>query len=262
MKNKLYKFKRVLQTVLTVKSNFTNWDDILKRQLKGLSLSKLKLTSGLSIDIINSNGLRIHNEIFIQNIYEEGEVRINEGDIVFDIGANIGVFSLYAANKKASQVFSFEPDDKNYSYLSQNVSKNSLENIVKPFNFGLANSSGKRYLQIAEIPGGHQMLRDDENFSQKDKIIVTKTFSDFIEENKITRINFVKMDCEGAEGEILDSLNKMHFETIDKFAIEFHDNRSILSHDEIINLLNKNDFKTEIKWNGSSNYGYIFAFKK
>jgi hypothetical protein len=38
MKNKLYKFKRVLQTVLTVKSNFTNWDDILKRQLKGMDL--------------------------------------------------------------------------------------------------------------------------------------------------------------------------------------------------------------------------------
>lgn len=261
MKKKLYKLKRVYKTIMSLKNNFENWDDILKRQLKGLSLPKLKLSSGLLIEVINVNGLRIHNEIYIQNIYEDGSVKINEGDVVLDVGANIGVFSLYASDKKASHVYSFEPDEANFNYLSKNVCNNNFKDKITIFNFGLANSTGNRYLKIANIPGGHQMLRDGEDFSDKDESISTKTFSDFVNENGVNHIDFVKMDCEGAEGEILESLTKEHFDMIQKFAVEFHDNRSTLNHVEILNLLKTSGFQTKLKWNGSSNYGYIFAEK-
>lgn len=261
MKKKLYKLKRVIKVIKTLKKNFKNWDDILKRQLQGLSLSKLELSSGLSIKVLNANGLRIHNEIFVQNIYESGKVRVNKGDVVLDIGANIGVFSLYAANNGACRVFSFEPDEKNYKYLNENIYQNNLDTIVKAYNFGLANSSGKRHLQIAIIPGGHQMLREGENISSHDEVIMTKTFSEFTKENKLNHIDFVKLDCEGAEGEILESFDKTHFEMIDKFAVEFHDNRSILNHYEINELLKSHNFKTNLKWDGEGNYGYIFAWK-
>jgi FkbM family methyltransferase len=261
MKKRLYKLRRVIKVIKTLKNNFKNWDDILKRQLQGLSLSKLELTSGLSIDILNANGLRIHNEIFIQNIYENGKVSISKGDVVLDIGANIGVFSLYATHKGASKVFSFEPDVKNYNYLDKNILQNNLDKIVKIHNYGLANTSGKRYLKIANIPGGHQMLRDGENISSNDEVITTKTFSDFINENKLKHIDYVKMDCEGAEGEILRSFEKPHFAMINKFAIEFHDNRSILAHSQIQELLRAHGFKTSLKWDGKGNYGYIFARK-
>jgi hypothetical protein len=90
---------------------------------------------------------------------------------------------------------------------------------------------------------------------------MTKTFSEFIIENKLNHIDFVKMDCEGAEGEILESFDKTHFEMIDKFAVEFHDNRSILTHDQINELFKSHNFKTNLKWDGEGNYGYIFAWK-
>jgi FkbM family methyltransferase len=261
MKKRLYKLRRVIKVIKTLKNNFKNWDDILKRQLQGLSLSKLELNSGLLINVLNANGLRIHNEIFVQNIYESGKVKVNKGNVVLDIGANIGIFSLYAANNGASKVFSFEPDKINYKYLKENINQNGLNPVVKSYNFGLANNSGKRYLQIANIPGGHQMLREGENISSRDEVIMTKTFSEFTIENELNHIDFVKLDCEGAEGEILESLDENHFKMIDKFAVEFHNNRSILNHNQINELLKSHNFKTNLKWDGKGNYGYIFAWK-
>lgn len=75
----------------------------------------------------------------------------------------------------------------------------------------------------------------------------------------INRIDFMKLDCEGAEGEIINSMSVEDLQNVRKIAIKFHDNHSLLTHNQILERLKKADFETQLKWNGNSNYGYIYA---
>ena len=77
-----------------------------------------------------------------------------EGDLVFDIGANIGTFSLYAAKVGgASRVLSFEPFPDNYRMLSNNVERNQLH-VVTCVNQAVAGSRGIRTLRLDPSDSG------------------------------------------------------------------------------------------------------------
>lgn len=258
-KTKIYRVKRVVQEIMRLRENFYNWDDILKRSINGKSVSVLKLRNGLSFYNANPNTLSIFKEIFVNNVYSQGEVKINENDIVFDIGANVGVFSLYASQIKGTQVYAFEPHPKNFAVLSNNIKQNNIQNI-KCFEFALGADNEDRVLLEGNIAGGHKFSYKDVSENSEGSLKVKAvTFSGMKEQLNIEKIDFVKLDCEGAEGEIIKSLGQEGLNGIDRMAIEFHDNNSILSHDEILNELHNAGFKTSLKWDGKSYFGYIYA---
>ncbi len=264
IKNRLYKVKRVFQEIMILRKNFYNWDSILKRAIYGKSVNSIELRNGLCFYKANHNTLSILKEIFINKVYDSGEVKIAEGDIVFDIGANVGVFSLYASQKKGTQVFAFEPHPENFNILMNNVNQNKLTN-VKCFDYALGLENGHRILMEGSIAGGHMLSHIDtsdkevSDHSRGSLEVKSVTFASIKEELKINKIDFVKLDCEGAEGEIIKSLGKSGLNDINKMAIEFHDNHSILSHEEIISELERAGFKTTLKWDGKSYFGYIYA---
>ena len=59
-----------------------------------------------------------------------------KGDVLFDIGANIGTYSLYAASKGV-KVFAFEPESGSYAILNNNIKINSYSNYIKALNIAL-----------------------------------------------------------------------------------------------------------------------------
>ena len=59
---------------------------------------------------------------------------INEEDVVYDIGANIGIFSLYIAKFKGANVYAFEPESQNYSILNRNIYHNDLQDKIEAYN--------------------------------------------------------------------------------------------------------------------------------
>ena len=77
--------------------------------------------------------------------------------------------------------------------------------------------------------------------------------------NDLKEIDFLKLDCEGAEGSILTSTPGEHLKRIRKIAMEFHDNVSQLKHDEIQRLLADAGFVTTLNWNGRSPFGYLYG---
>ena len=75
---------------------------------------------------------------------------IRNKTVIVDIGANIGVFSIYAAtHAKNATVYAFEPVLANYELLIQNISKNDLNNRIRAFNLGCASESGKRNIYLS-----------------------------------------------------------------------------------------------------------------
>ncbi|SRX75628.1 FkbM family methyltransferase [Aequorivita antarctica] len=260
-KQSIYRIKRVIQEIMLLRKNFYNWDSIIKRTINGKSVNTLNLRNGLNFYNANNNTLSIFKEIFVNKVYDQGEVKIKEGDVVFDIGANVGVFSLYASKIKGTQVFAFEPHPSNFKILLNNVNQNNIENI-KCFDYALGSDNEDRILIEGNIAGGHKLSYKDVSQNAEGSLKVKSvTLASMKEKLSIDKIDFVKLDCEGAEGEIIQSLGLDGLKKINKIAIEFHDNHSILSHEQILKELHNAGFKTSLKWDGKSYFGYIYANK-
>ncbi|WP_410004684.1 FkbM family methyltransferase [Aequorivita nionensis] len=259
LKNRLYKLKRVYSHIIYLQKNFINWDSIIKRAVKGKSTKELNLRNGLTFYDANFNTLSIFNEIFVKKVYTSDIINIEENDVVFDIGANVGVFSLYASLIKGVSVFAFEPHPENFKKLSHNVEQNNLIN-VECIEYALGLKNEDRFMIEGNIAGGHKVAQRD-SMESKDGLLKVQsiTLDSIMKKLNIDKIDFLKLDCEGAEGEIISSLGKEGLKKINKIAVEFHDNHSILNHTEILKYLKDSGFKTSLSWDGSSYFGYIYG---
>ena len=135
---------------------------------------------------------------------------IMKDDVVFDIGSNIGAFTVPFAKKvgELGQVYAFEPQKVIYDLLQDNVNKNKLKN-VKVFNVGMGKK--KEELELNEIDyskvgnfGGVSFKYDSSSFTKniKNKKYKVKiiNLNEFME---IEKCNFMKIDVELMELDIL-----------------------------------------------------------
>jgi hypothetical protein len=85
----------------------------------------------------------LYHEIFAMQSYSKHGVKLSEGDCVFDVGANIGLYSLYLAQSCQSlRVFAFEPIPDIFAILQRNVHAHAANLDIKLFNAGLSDKRG------------------------------------------------------------------------------------------------------------------------
>lgn len=137
-----------------------------------------------------------------EGAYEDGEIKIRKDDVVIDCGANIGLFSSVAAWRGA-KVYAFEPVGKVFNYLE----KQSMlypENII-PVNAAVSNYCGEAEMAIdidEHMTEGTMLHTEMQNGMQKESVTCV-TLDDFVKNNKITHVDFIKADIEGCEREML-----------------------------------------------------------
>jgi len=103
-----------------------------------------RLRNGLQLLVRARTGdFLVVDEIFIHKIYDYALLRLSKGDIVIDVGAHIGVFTLAAALRGAS-VLSLEPDPENFELLQENIRFNGYSERVHAYRFAVAGTSGER----------------------------------------------------------------------------------------------------------------------
>jgi len=133
------------------------------------------------------------------------ESMINEGNLVFDVGANIGDLTLNMAKKLGTEgkVYAFEPDPTNFEILKQNISRNSLKNIQLN-NIGFGSESGSFQLhRIDDRNRGRNRILPNENDSTNSSSVKISTIDNFVAENNISSIDLIKIDVEGFEYNVL-----------------------------------------------------------
>lgn len=148
-----------------------------------------------------------------------------EDDSVFwDIGANIGVFSLYAAKtKKRFNILSFEPSASNFSVLVKNIELNEADDTITPMLIALSSKTQLDYLHMqTNVPGntGAQFGKkvSEKGFKQG---IIGYSADDFIAQFKTSIPNYIKIDVDGLEKEILLGAEKLLMHTdLRSIAIE------------------------------------------
>ena len=171
------------------------------------------------------------NEVHEQATTDLFKSIIRKGDTFLDLGANIGYFTLLAANLvgKEGRVFSFEPEPKNYNYLKRNMALNGY-NQVQAFQKAVADKNGKTSLFICDYDTGHHTINKYDGIraysrgrgGKKHSIeIETVTLDSFLE-GKVDRVNVIKMDVEGAEALALTGMDKILRNNKDiKMILEF-----------------------------------------
>jgi FkbM family methyltransferase len=169
--------------------------------------------------------LHTFKEIFMDECYLAGLERpIPSGATVIDIGANAGYFTLFAASRFTdARVFSFEPVPVNYAQLERHRNLNGSRQI-KCFLQAVAGQTGEISLSLDSSDSfttSATMIFAKTDAQEKIKVPCV-TLAQVMDENGISKCDLLKMDCEGAEYDILYNCPLEYLQRIDQIAIEVH----------------------------------------
>jgi len=166
-------------------------------------------------------------EVWHRRDYDVPRMQIRPNDIVVDIGANQGIFTCYAAYHGA-RVYAFEPFPQSFETLQDNVRSNGFEKNVTARPWAIGAQNGTANLIYTDMLGGvmnsiNLAYCQKKNLDMQQLITVPcYTLAQIIEDMKIDRIRLCKIDCEGAELDILKQLTEKELRKIDSFVIECH----------------------------------------
>lgn len=178
---------------------------------------------------LNSNDDGVGLPLVKAGIYEEFETKlfknlIQPNTTVIDVGANVGYYTLIAANESRDvSVYSFEPEINNYELLVKNVEVNNFNN-VKTFQKAVSNEEGKIKIFIDEKNLGNHSLSGNNVPNKIDFVEVeTITLDSFFDslDDSVGENIIIKLDTQGAEGLVMDGAQKLLLKNNIKILMEF-----------------------------------------
>jgi len=160
------------------------------------------------------------NDSWFRQLYTPLGDEIQANYTVVDIGAHIGSFSIFAStHANAVKVYSYEPQQENFRYLTENIKLNGLENI-KAFQLAVSGSRGKvRLYTDGKRSTAHSTTIPTRSYEEVNCV----TLDDVLDNNQIQNCDLLKMNCEGAEYEILFSTPKSTLARVKNISLEWHD---------------------------------------
>jgi len=226
----------------------TKFLDKIFLKLKSFNFFKVKFVRGEKIKIKINSGI----ELWRSRAYEKKEPEtldwidnFNKGDVFYDVGANIGVYSLYASKKKC-KVYAFEPASNNYSSLLKNIEINKLN--ICSYGIGFSNKEKISILNLVSTIEGdsqHNLNKSQKIYSRKFKFgqgTFITSLDNLIYKHHFPIPNHIKIDVDGHEKEILLGAKKiLKSKKLKSVMIEIN----FKNHNEysfISNIMKKNNF--------------------
>jgi FkbM family methyltransferase len=182
--------------------------------------------------------IKTYKEIFVEDIYKFNAP--NKSGVILDCGANIGISTLYfAINHPNSTIYAFEPDKSIFELLAKNVQDNKLPNVVL-YNDAIWTEN----IELSFSNKGSEASQIDTTGVSATKVNAIQ-FSEYL--SKFEKIDFVKMDIEGAEFNVIkDCANQLY--KIDNLFLEYHGTSSETEKlTTLLDIVNKAGFKVYIK---------------
>ena len=146
--------------------------------------------------------------------------------VVIDLGAHIGLYSLLAAHHSAAIIHAYEPQTENFLLLVKNIARNNLQERIHPHMLAVAGKAGPRklFLDQGNNTGGHSINQKPVGSSEYitvECVTLPQVLDEVLGAEKPERC-MVKIDVEGAEGEILLNTPPGYLDKIDAMIVEFH----------------------------------------
>jgi len=133
----------------------------------------------------------------VQRVYHHPLVHVEPGDVVIDCGAHIGGFTRIALNAGARLVVAIEPEKSNLAAFQRNFAKEIQNGQVKLIPKGVWDNPGKLSLHISSVGDSHSMVIPQN--AEKEETVDVTTLDSLAESLRLTALDFIKMDIEGAE---------------------------------------------------------------
>jgi FkbM family methyltransferase len=217
----------------------------------------------------NSNDL-IHLTVREDEIIEKFQPKKHE--IVVDVGAHYGRYTLIAAKRVGpkGKVISIEADPKNFELLNKNIKLNKLDNVTT-INCAVSSKEGKIKLYTPEKELGQELyntIMSDRATTYNEKYIEVNanTLDNILNKNDIKHedINWIKIDVEGAELEVLKGATNVLSKSKDiSLLVEIHnlgDGKNL--YQQIMDLLNNYNFKKEFEMVHESGERHVILYKQ
>ncbi|MDG1709841.1 MAG: FkbM family methyltransferase [Schleiferiaceae bacterium] len=192
------------------------------------------MKNGLSFKLITQNSHEVHRAKTFYSKEPEmiewiNRLSLDNGDerfVFYDIGANIGIYSLYTAVlHKNAIVYSFEPEGTNFSSLCQNIANNNLENII-PLQVAYSDAQKFDLLNVGIVKPGAGAASIEGEYMGLPKSLLQGVYCislDSIYENEFfKKPNYIKIDVDGHESTIIENAVKiLNSESLKGIIIEF-----------------------------------------
>ncbi|HEX2327661.1 MAG TPA: amino acid adenylation domain-containing protein [Candidatus Angelobacter sp.] len=236
----------------------------LRKTDKGRTAKYCTLANGLAVFHQNQTETEFtYDEIFAEDVYLKNGITLRDGDCVFDVGANIGLFSIFVGQRcPNATIYAFEPIPQVCDSLRLNSSLHGLRGRI--YECGLAEKSGEetflfyphntiisssstsreeaRRIVKSYILNRHEPVEDphdsgvlidellESRLQGEEFSCPVRTLSDVIEENAIERIDLLKVDVENAELDVLLGIKETDWPKIRQLTLEVHDVAGRLQH--------------------------------
>lgn len=264
-----------------------------------IAVKRVKLPNGQRIytpDRITSSA--VYDEIYKKNEYIRKGIQIHDGNTIFDVGANIGLFTRYITeHAKNLQIFAFEPVPVTFNALKLNTEglpanvtvyniglgerqetinieyypRVSCDSAIIPFDFELKIEQYAKYFKNKSVTKifpqrfNKALARSFLKWAYKAvKIPVQiRRLSDYIIENRIDRIDLLKLDAENYEKQIIAGIDANHWDKIRQIAMEVHTHikggENLL--DEMMKFLQEKGFHVEARLDSAyAQFGAIMVY--
>lgn len=159
---------------------------------------------------MSGNYIDGRNELCVQEVIAR---YLSRGDVFYDVGANVGFFSLMSARLVgvAGFVYAFEPVPANVTVLTANIFLNHFENItVVPKAVAVANN--RAHLIITRHPGGAKLITVDTPLNSRIKKVIPVdviSLDEWLQESNARPPTLVKIDVEGAEFQVIQGMQEI-----------------------------------------------------
>lgn len=210
----------------------------------------LRLRRGEQIRLEELTDLKTFWQIFLRRVY-----RVHSSDrIIVDLGANVGLFTLYAARMAPeAKIFSVEPFPATFDRLRAMVREHHIESKVICLNRAVAGSTGTRVMPSANVPSQRRSVASAASHTAGTEVAAT-TLETIFNENNLPHVDLLKVDIEGSEYEVLLSAPPTMLARIGRIAMEYHGDCAPYSKQQLFDHLSRAGFKA--LWDTCDKLGY------
>jgi FkbM family methyltransferase len=193
-------------------------DSLLKQQFNTTKTIRLNQNSILELSVPNRLTMYRAKTYFTkepETIEWLDEIKLNS--IVWDIGANVGLYSLYAAKQRNCDIVAFEPSVFNLELLARNISKNNLSDKITIVPLALSDKEGSGLFNMSNPEWGGALSTFDKKFDQYGNTIDVKfnysiqgvSGDSMVNKMGLTQPDYLKIDVDGVEHFILSGMQEI-----------------------------------------------------
>ncbi len=254
-----------LSSVPTLLGGVRNWWVVLLLPFRMRPV--IRLRGGYQFRVRSLMDVWIIKETCLDRQYERCSGLMEDGWTVIDIGAGLGDFAILVARENpGSRVYAYEPSPESYELFQENIALNGVRNVCAfPMAVGgrkgemrlIARGEAVQHITIAG--GGPENRAGNETPAIR---VQGVTLDDVLETHGIKQCDFLKMDCEGCEFDVLFGASRATLGRISRICLEYHDGFTRYTRADLVRYLEQHGFRIRITPNPVHSYlGFLYAYR-